>query len=169
MIHEDLAVFTELQCLCLPNTPSAAIDPSCTLPHLHWFVQFSRDNVLTHIVHNLTHLYFNGAAYECIDQLVRCKLDLQLLTRFLVVDSLFGSETESSLERILSRLHHYRHGIPDTFEVFVLMFNYLTQKQTGFTRMLLEKIQKVLDLEPRALFWSPILGPSRLAGMCHVC
>ncbi|KAH8825835.1 hypothetical protein DL96DRAFT_1817283 [Flagelloscypha sp. PMI_526] len=154
LMNEALATFTSLRALRIPL--SEGFDPAYTLPNLRRFIQLTSANIPEHIARNLTHLYFYGDAKECLSQVARGKSDFQCLTHLLMMDSFSGVEAEVSLKGTLDLLHDGlpTNSFPDSLEVFVLMFRELNYSYLESDKRVMERVQKLLDLDHRVVFWN---------------
>ncbi|KAH8824157.1 hypothetical protein DL96DRAFT_1613253 [Flagelloscypha sp. PMI_526] len=150
---EALETFTSIRALCMPH--ATPLDPSCCLPNLSRLIQISTTDIPSDIAQNLTHLYFYGAVYEFIPQLVRHKFDFRRLTHVLMIDSFTRRESISSLEQSLDvLLHSFPHEAPMVLEVVILTFSMLKYTNPSISSMPLEKVQKVIDIDKRIIFWN---------------
>ncbi|KAH8824152.1 hypothetical protein DL96DRAFT_1613238, partial [Flagelloscypha sp. PMI_526] len=152
LMNEAFKVFTNLRALRLPV--HATLHPENPLPNLRRLHMRTTD-IAVHVAQNLTHLYLFGPGYDFISHLMDRKDDFPRLTHFLIMDEFNGMDSQGSVARVLNLLHEsLPHRLPDSLAAVVLMFTHVNYSHLRAAPDLPERVRKVLDLDPRVVFWN---------------
>ncbi|KAH8824156.1 hypothetical protein DL96DRAFT_1613252 [Flagelloscypha sp. PMI_526] len=152
LASQAIRTFRNIRSLCLPI--DAALDPETFLPDLRC-LHMSSTGIPTNVAQNITHLNIFGPTYDVISHLMKRKEEFHHLTHFLVQDSSPRLYLEGSLGQAMDLLHESLPShLPPSLKVFIINNDRFNYGRLNFTPKLKEKVQQVMALDHRIVFWN---------------